>query len=140
MGCSLFMCRPSCSQGGGVYISGISTKVDFIGCNIYSNNATGYVSTCCQNILPNAPMGSSADVYASTRAGGVWVASWWRQWVRARVSNFPRPVPHCPHGKLAFLFSQGGGIYVKSGTETFESCEIHNNLAPEVSARLLNSP
>ena len=30
---------------------------------------------------------------------------WWRQYVRARISNFPRHFPHCPDGVLAFLIS-----------------------------------
>ena len=42
-------------QGGGVYIAGSSTQVDFQSCNIYSNEARR-VSTCLPNV-PIAPMG-----------------------------------------------------------------------------------
>ena len=35
-------------QGGGFYITGSSTEVTLTNCNIYSNEATGYVSTCAK--------------------------------------------------------------------------------------------
>ena len=46
-------------------------------------------------------MGRSADVYASTLAGGVWVASWWRQWVCVLAfRTFRDLVPIAPMGSL----------------------------------------
>ena len=34
--------------------------------------------------------------------------------------------------------AQGGGVYVESGTVSFNACNIHGNLAYYVSARFLN--
>ena len=96
------------SQGGGVFVNG--GTVTFDNCNIHDNHSSGVraFSHATTRHFPIAPIGKSADVYASTLAGGVWVASWWRQWVRARILNFPRPGPHCPHGMLAFLLAFAG--------------------------------
>ena len=59
------------------------------------------------------------------------VASWWRQQVRARLLNFPRPVPIAPMGSsLVHSPLQGGGVMVNGGTVTFQSCDIHDNQAP----------
>ena len=90
-------------------------------------------------------MGTSADVYASTRAFRQRVASGWRLisavCARSLFELSATFFPHGPHGKLAFLLSQGGGIYVNTGTVTFQLCDIHNNQAANsVSARILNLP
>ena len=39
-----------------------------------------------------------------------------------------------------YLPLQGGGVYVNSGTVTFQSCNIHNNQATSVSAHVPNFP
>ena len=96
------------------------------------------------DLFPIATMGITADVYVSAlsrnngwRLGGVW----WRQPVSARVLKFPRPVPHCPHGKSADVYAStrafgqrvaSGGVLVASVRECspFELSATFSPLPP----------
>ena len=120
----------------------------FKSCEIHNNKALTVrlaFQTFC-DIFPIAPMGSSADVSASTRAFVHWVVCGWRLISSAserspfELSTTCSPLPPWEdHVLLVYL--QGGVFIGGSSTKAdFQNCNIYSNTASYVRACILNFP
>ena len=114
------------SQAGGAYI-GSSTPASFINCALHNNEAVN-------------GRGGGVVVYGSANFIGCNLYDNKAIWVRARILNLLDPSSSAPVNVtrlIAYFCMQGGGAFIE-GSATFTGCNLYNNTANGVRARILN--